>query len=107
MALLPTDFWADYSLETVDTVQGVFIPLSNLPGLTAAEANATTGNGGEVLRQIVASAYTAYAAMDPKPTKTAIENFDTNDTGTRKVQHFDCNFVVTVPLTSFEIEAEA
>jgi len=102
----PTDLWANYSLETVDTVQGIFIPLTDLPGLTSAEANATTGNGGEVIRQLLFAAHEGYASLPTPPTKTTIQVTITNDTGLRKVQNFLASFSVVVPETAYQMENE-
>lgn len=52
----------------------ISIPLSALPGLTAAEADATTGNAMEVLRQIVDASQATIAGLAPtaRPTKASI-----------------------------------
>lgn len=62
------------------TAQEIRIPLSALDGLTAAEANATTGNGMEVLRQINEKAAGSVAALAPsaRPTKATISKPNPN-----------------------------
>ena len=70
MQIAPNELFVGYTFSA-DTIS---IPLSALPGLTAAEADATTGNGMEVLRQVVDRAQVAIAALAPsaRPTKAAI-----------------------------------
>lgn len=66
---------ADLLGATFDsTANEIRIPLSALPGLTATEANATTGNGMEVLRQINEKASASVTALAPsaRPTKATI-----------------------------------
>ena len=46
------------------TAQSIAIPLAALPGLSAAEANATTGDIRKVARALVAALYAAYVAED-------------------------------------------
>jgi hypothetical protein len=69
MAILPTEIIADYALETVDTTQGIFIPLTSLPGLTAAQANATTGDGREVVKALVFALFDGLEALPTPPTR--------------------------------------
>ncbi len=57
----PTQLFAGYTYDA--TAGEVRIPIAALSGLTAAEANATTGNGMEVLRTIVDGANAAIAAL--------------------------------------------
>ncbi len=69
-APLPTDLIPGFALlANTDPApeQGIFIPLSNLTGLTALEANATTGDGRKVLFEILKAVQTAYAAISPAP----------------------------------------
>jgi hypothetical protein len=52
----------------------ITIPLADLSGLTTAEANATTGNGMEVLRTIIATAQAQLATLAPaaRPTRSTL-----------------------------------
>lgn len=70
MQIAPSELFVGYTFSA-DTIS---IPLSALPGLTAAEADATTGNGMEVLRQVVDRSYVAIAALAPtaRPTKATV-----------------------------------
>jgi hypothetical protein len=53
----------------------ITIPLADLPGLTAAEANAATGNAMEVLRIIVERFQMALVTLAPtaRPTRATLE----------------------------------
>lgn len=53
----------------------ITIPLADLTGLTAVEANATTGNGMEILRVIIDRANAALLALAPtaRPVRASIE----------------------------------
>lgn len=76
-AIQPTDLFAGYELlAATDPApsQGVFIPLSVLSNLTAAEANETTGDGRklafEICRQVFSSV-TGLATAD-RPSKMSV-----------------------------------
>lgn len=72
MQIAPNEIFAGY---TFDTAAGeIRIPLTSLPGLSGAEANATTGNGMEVIRQIVDRTHSALTALAPtaRPTKATV-----------------------------------
>lgn len=69
-ALLPTDYFASYDFDA-DTGL-ITIDIDDLPGLTAAEANATTGRGEEVARCIIdrlQQTYATKAVAGTAPTK--------------------------------------
>jgi hypothetical protein len=70
MQVSPNEIFSGYTFAN-DTIS---IPLTALPGLTAAEADADTGNAMELLRQIIDRANTAIVALAPtaKPTKATI-----------------------------------
>ncbi|ANV92032.1 hypothetical protein [Picosynechococcus sp. PCC 8807] len=75
---LPTDYFADYELlEATDPApsQGIFIPLASLAGLSAVEANATTGDGREVVRNLVETAVSAQLAAIAADATVAPQNF--------------------------------
>jgi hypothetical protein len=55
----PTSLWPSYSSDGTSLT----ISLAALPGLTSAEANATTGDWRNVLLAIVSSAYAHYAGL--------------------------------------------
>jgi hypothetical protein len=57
----PTQLFAGYTANET----AITIPLADLTGLTAAEADATTGNAMEVLRTIIAKAETQLMSLAP------------------------------------------
>ncbi|MCC3575579.1 MAG: hypothetical protein JGK30_28325 [Microcoleus sp. PH2017_40_RAT_O_B] len=72
MQIAPNEIFAGY---TFDTAAGeIRIPLTSLPGLSETEANATTGNGMEVIRQIVDRTHSVVNALAPtaRPTKATV-----------------------------------
>lgn len=70
MRISPIQLFPGYTFESGE----VRIPIAALAGLTAAEANATTGNAMEVLRQLVDYANNQVASLAPtaRPTKATI-----------------------------------
>ncbi|MEG4419386.1 hypothetical protein QUA70_12355 [Microcoleus sp. LAD1_D5] len=72
MQVAPIDIFPGYTL-TADGLS-IAIPLAALPGLTATEANATTGNAMEVVRQVVDRTQSVIGGLAPtaRPTKAAI-----------------------------------
>lgn len=65
--ILPTDLFTGYSTDGTN----ITIPLTAIPGLTAGEADAATGNGAEILRLICETAYTKIEALstNDRPTQ--------------------------------------
>jgi methionine aminopeptidase len=67
-AILPTDVFANYELVAAAgtvTAESVCIPLAALTELTSAEANATTGDGSQLIRAIDIAIHAAIQALDP------------------------------------------
>ena len=65
-AILPADLFPGYELVAANgtvTAQSIVIPLSALPGLSAAEADEATGDGREVARQLDLAIHENYAAL--------------------------------------------
>jgi hypothetical protein len=60
---LPTDFFAGYTSDGTS----ITIPLAALEGLTAAEADAATGDGRKVAFELVKQIRDGFAALDPAP----------------------------------------
>lgn len=54
--------------------QGLFIPLTALPGLTAAEADEATGDGRKVVYELARALFTNFTALATasRPTKLSI-----------------------------------
>lgn len=75
MTTLPTAFISGYELlASGDTApsQGLFIPLTSLPALTAAEANEVTGDGRKICYELIREILSQYTAMSVKPARMAI-----------------------------------
>lgn len=70
MKISPVQLLPGYTFESGE----IRIPIATLPGLSAAEANATTGNAMEVLRQLLEFTQSQIAALAPtaRPTKATI-----------------------------------
>ena len=102
MAVRPTDVIVDISLETVNTVSGIFIPLTSLPGLTSTEANPATGDGREVLRTICNAAATNLSTMPTTPTGMYVSFSEPTQNG-QKRQDFTFLFDVNVPANSYQL----
>lgn len=65
-AVLPTDIFAGYELVAAAgtvTAESICIPLSALTELTSGEANATTGDGGQLIRALDVAIHEAIAAL--------------------------------------------
>lgn len=60
---LPTDFFTGYTSDGTS----ITIPLTALPGLTAAEADTATGDGRKVAFELVKQLQSAYTQLDPTP----------------------------------------
>jgi hypothetical protein len=52
-----------YALITHNQVDGLFIPLANVTGLSSAEANATTGDGRKVIAGLIERIYENIQAL--------------------------------------------
>jgi len=72
MQISPIGIFTGYTFDTV--ANEIRIPIASLPGLSVAEANATTGNGMEVIRQIVDRTHATLTALAPasRPTKATV-----------------------------------
>lgn len=106
MAVLPTEIFENYSLVTVETVQGIFIPLASIPGLTAAEANETTGDGLELLRALVLEAVSNFNSLPTAPKNVTASLSDTIITETRHKLSANFTFNVTVPQSAYQLLPE-
>lgn len=65
MDLKPTDVIAGYSFDGTN----ISIPLAGIEGLTAAEANAATGDGRAVTHSLSKHIYAMFSALATKPTR--------------------------------------
>jgi hypothetical protein len=68
--ILPTVVFPNYTTDGTD----ITIPIASLVGLTADEANATDGDGRELIRSLVATMKASIDALDTasKPTKLTV-----------------------------------
>ena len=75
MATLPTDLFPGYEYVAAGgtvAANSIVIPLSALGGLTAAEANATTGDGRKVAFELNKALLTNFQGLATKPTRMTI-----------------------------------
>lgn len=80
----PTDIYPGYDLLAPSdsvTVAGIFIPLTAIPALNAAEADPETGDGMEVFRSLQHGAYKGIAALSEgsRPIKATITKEPNNN----------------------------
>lgn len=70
MKISPVQLFPGYTFESGE----IRIPIATLSGLTAAEANAATGNAMEIFRQLVEHLQNQVASLAPaaRPTKATI-----------------------------------
>lgn len=64
--ILPTSLFSGYKLLSNGAPapsEGIFIPLSTLPGLTSAEGNETTGDGRKVAYEVTKAMYQSYSNL--------------------------------------------
>jgi hypothetical protein len=84
-------------------INGIFIPLAALPGLTAAEADPVTGDGREVCRTLIEQITTAIAALTAaeKPNKMTATRANPTGTGANLVtQSYTQTFQVALTQSS-------
>lgn len=101
--MLPTDLFTDLSIETVDTVKGVFIPLSSISGLTEPECHPTTGDGREVLRAMLTQAHENLETLPARPTSVDYNYIEAVLSETQKRQDFAFSFNVVVPSSAYQM----
>lgn len=73
----PTAFITGYTFMpagTTTTVQGVFIPLTGLPGLTATEADHVVGDARKFVYELIRTTYINYTNLSTaaKPGKMSV-----------------------------------
>lgn len=104
-AITPTALFTGLTIAN----DALVIPLTSLPGLTLTEANATTGDGRELLRIIcetVVAKLDAMAAAD-RPTKmTYGKGVPSGQTTNTFRQSYNFNFDVGVVSTALTLVAE-
>lgn len=111
-AVQPTDFFPGYELVAAGgtvTAQSIVIPLADLTGLLASEANATTGDGREVVRifcQTVASKYAAMPAADRPGFMTVAEPALAALSASRVRKAINFAFDIDIPATDLQMPTE-
>lgn len=81
------------------TAQSIAIPLESLPGLSAAEANASTGDIRKVARALFAALFAAYLgeAEDDRPTKMELSRYtNVDETTDETTREYRVRFTVAV-----------
>lgn len=88
----------------------ITIPLASLPGLTAAEADATTGDSREVIRAFMEQVYshiTALPAADKPARVTVTKPNPTPQANSVLRQGYTINFDTTYTTTNLNMAPEA
>jgi hypothetical protein len=104
--LTPVGMFAGYELlAATDPApsQGIFIPLATLVGLSAAEANETTGDARSVLLSIIDRATTSLAAVPVADRPNGLTITKANPTGisaTSIRQGYTTNFDLNVDVAT-------
>lgn len=105
-ALIPTAVFSGY----IATGTEITIPLAALPGLTSAEANATTGDAREILR-IILEKYAAVIeslSSENKPEKMLMNRGGLVGLSATQIRRsYNISFDESVGTTSTTIVAEA
>ena len=107
--MIPSDLFDGYELVAAAgtvTAQSICIPVASLTGLTAAEADEVTGDGREVLRALIMTAYENFSTLPTPPTRMAINYFENQITETRREVQITTAFNVIVPTSAYQMEAE-
>jgi hypothetical protein len=99
--ILPSDLYPGYQLLAAAASapsQGIFIPLADLASLTAAEANASTGDGRAVFYALVQDGYAGVQALAvaSRPTKLTITKANPTGVGVDLVRQ---NYTIGIDLT--------
>jgi hypothetical protein len=106
--ILPTDLFPGYEVVAADgtvTADSIVIPMTALPYLTAAEANATTGDGRELARQLdlmIHDKITALPEADRPTAMTTGVGVTTLQNGNRRIT-VNRTYELTAPLAQLAI----
>jgi hypothetical protein len=107
--MLPTDIFPDMELVAAAgtvTAESICIPIASIDGLTATEADPDTGDGRELLRALLTTAYANFATLPTQPTRMSLNYSENLITESRREVLITGAFNVLVPTTSYEMEAE-
>lgn len=110
--ILPTDVFPGYEYVLAAgavTADSIVIPLTALTGLTAAEANATTGDGREVYRHLVDKGTVNIDALPQgsKPTRMSVSKANPSGIGIDQIrQSYSSSFDITTSSDTAEMVPE-
>ena len=96
--ITPTQLFANYSLGASGSslsAQSVVIPISDLPALSIAEADPSTGDGRELIRSLLQAIYSSFIAIPEvsRPNQiTATKSQDVGDEDDEVVQTYTFAF---------------
>jgi hypothetical protein len=88
----------------------ITIPLTDLPGLSAAEADATTGDGRKVFYGIIEQSHQALSALDAanRPQKMSLTKQQPAGVGVNQVRvPYGVSFDLTIDPDIIEVSPEA
>lgn len=109
----PSDHFDGYELVAAAgtvTAQSICIPVASITGLTAAEANATTGDIREVMRTTLETFYNYNQSLpeadrSSKMTITELKSDNTNDSN-KKFITYTVKFQTELPVESMKMQDE-
>ena len=104
-AINPTNIFSGYSADST----AITIPLAALPGLTTAEAHATTGDARELFRIIIEKYFSAIEGMQlaNRPVSMSISRGNLNGLSSSTISRtYSITFKESVGATSTSIIAE-
>lgn len=110
-AILPTDLFPGYEYVaangTIDA-DSIVIPLANLPELTAAEANATTGDGAQLMRALDVAILNAINNLpeNERPTNATLSLFEERTGTLTRVRAITKTYKEAFPATAFDLVPE-
>ena len=102
----PTDFFSNYASDGVN----ITIPIADIAGLTAAEADAATGNAAELLHKLlqsVGATIESAAEADRPPTMVYTAGDLDPQTGGGVRIDYNFNFLLALNLSSANVESVA
>lgn len=111
-AILPTDLFPGYEVVSAAgavAADSIVIPLADLAELTAAEADAVTGDGAQLMRALdvaILAAIEGTAEVD-RPTNAVITTFEERTGTFSRVRSITKTYQEAAPSNSFDLVAEA
>ena len=102
----PTVFFPGYASDGIN----ITIPIASLPGLTADEAAADTGDGAEVHRALTNQVAVAYNALDEdlRPSNMTIDNPTPNGASpTTVTKTYESEFTLNIENENAVLQTDA